>query len=111
MRFHGKQYLGVFAGLILALPVWARANSATLIVSHPAQIGSEQLQSGTYTLRVEEGQNELQVLDGDGSLVAKVPCQWIQLPAKAANTDVVINSDRVVEVDFGGKTEAVQIKS
>jgi len=41
--------------------------------------------------------------------VAQVPVQWVQLSDKPAVTAVVMDNDKIVEVDFGGKTAAVKI--
>jgi hypothetical protein len=45
----------------------------------------------------------------NGKIVASIPCEWVQLAQKARQTEVLFNADRVVEIDFSGKTEAVAI--
>jgi hypothetical protein len=72
-------------------------------------IGDTQLQPGTYVLKVEDNGTQVQVVRGDGTVVANVACHWTQLPQKPAATQVLMTSDRVTEVDFRGKTETVTI--
>ena len=98
----------VFAVLILALPVWARTDSALLSVSQPTTIGTKQLNPGDYQLRAEEGQPQVEVLR-DGKVLAQVPCTWIELPAKASNSEVITNNNQVNQVEFEGRTKAITI--
>jgi hypothetical protein len=42
--------------------------------------------------------------------VATAPVQWIQLNRKPSETEVMMADGRVTEVDFGGKTEAAQLR-
>ena len=71
-------------------------------------IGSTQVQPGQYELKAEEGKSELQVLQGK-KLIATVPIQWTKLPAKARSSEVIADSGKVTEVEFGGRAEAAQI--
>jgi hypothetical protein len=70
-------------------------------------IGSTQLQRGQYQLRAEEGKSELQVIQ-KGKVVATIPCQWIQLPAKASYSQVLTDADKVAQVQFGGRIAAIE---
>jgi hypothetical protein len=110
MRLHIKQFLGGIALIILAVPVWAHTDSTPLHSDGTTTIGGTQLKAGDYQLKVKDNATELQVTH-DGKVVAQVPVKWIQLPNRPSSTEVVINNDQIVEVDFGGKTEAVQISS
>ena len=100
----------VAAALVLSLPIWARTDSAQLVVDHPVTIGAQQLEPGTYNLKANDGEKQINVVRADnGKIVASIPCEWVQLAQKARQTEVLFDADRVVEIDFSGKTEAVAI--
>ena len=108
MDIRTKTWLAVVAVLVLSLPIWARTESAQLVVNHPVTIGAQQLEPGTYNIKANQGEKQINVVRADnGKVVASVPCEWVQLAQKARQTEVLFNADRVVEVDFSGKTEAV----
>jgi hypothetical protein len=95
----------------LALPVWARTDSADLTVIQPTTIGTTQLKPGDYKVEVADNATQLRVVDQqNGKTVAEVPCQWIQLQKKPTQSEVVTNNNQVIEVDFGGKTQAVKVQ-
>jgi uncharacterized membrane protein YcaP (DUF421 family) len=110
MRLNALQYAGLFALLLLATPVWAHTDSATLESNGDVTIAGTQLKAGEYQLKVENNADQLQVTQ-DGKVITKVPVKWVQLPNKAANTEVDINANQIVEVDFAGKTQAVKIQA
>jgi hypothetical protein len=103
-----KQFLCGAAVVCLTFPVWAHAESMDLDVSQPTMVGTTQLQPGDYILKVEDNATQIQV-ERDGAVVAEVACHWTQLPQKPTTSQVLMTSDRVTEVDFRGKTEAVTI--
>ena len=108
MDLRTKTCLAAVAVLILSLPMWARTDSAQLVIVHPVTIGTQQLEPGTYDLKANEGENQISVVRSDnGKTVASVPCQWVQLAQKPRQTEVLFNADRVVEIDFAGKTKGV----
>ena len=108
MRLNSKKYLAAFAFSLITLPVWAaHADSVSWAPTQPVTIGSTQVKPGNYQLRAEEGQSQLQVMQG-GKVVATVPCHWTQLPNKAANTEIKVDNNQVTEVDFAGRTESIQ---
>ncbi|MGH9772527.1 MAG: hypothetical protein ACRD4Q_12655 [Candidatus Acidiferrales bacterium] len=107
-----KLYLGGLAILLLALPGWARpsrTDTAQWDILQSATIGNTQLKPGNYQLKAQETANTLDVVR-DGKVVAQAPCHWIQLPKKAQDTEVVMNKNQVVQVQFEGKTEAIQLQ-
>jgi hypothetical protein len=59
-------------------------------------------------LKVKDNATQLEVTQ-NGKVVAEAPVKWIQLQKKPAETEVVMDKDRVVEVDLGGKTQALQV--
>lgn len=99
-----KRCLSVVAGLLLAMPIWAaHTNTVSWDVSQSTTIGGTQIQPGAYVLRVDDGGSQVEVLSR-GKVVASVPCQWTQLPQKAQNSEVDVDSGQVTQVKFGGKT-------
>lgn len=108
MKIHKKTGLAVAAALVLSLPIWARTDSAQLVVDHPVTIGTQQLEPGTYNIKANDGDKQVNIVRADnGKTVASVPCEWVQLAQKARQTEVLFNADHVVEIDFSGKTAAV----
>ena len=108
MLSNRKKYLAVFAFSLITLPVWAaHMDSITWEPNQPISIGTTQVKPGTYQLRAEEGQSELQVLQ-NGKVIATVPCTWMHLPNKAEYSEVQTNNNQVTQVQFGGRTEAAQ---
>jgi hypothetical protein len=110
MRLKSIQLIAAFTLLTLAAPVWAHSRTATAYINATTTIGSTQLKPGEYQLKVEDSATQLQVLQ-NGKVVATVPVQWVQLPNRPAETTVVMDSNKITEVDFGGNTQAVQIVS
>lgn len=104
-----KKTFVLMALSMAAFPVWAAHNysqdwnSVELIT-----IGTAQLKPGQYELRAEEGKSELQVLQHN-KVVATVPVHWKTLPAKPHDSQVVTDSGKVTEVQFGGRMEAAEI--
>lgn len=111
MRFRAPRFLTAFSLLaFLALPAWAHTDSATLAVSSPTTIAGTHLKPGTYKLEVEPNQTQLKIVNTDSDkTVGQVPCQWFVLKKAPRATQVMVNSNTVTEIDFGGKTEAIRI--
>jgi hypothetical protein len=111
MDLRTKTSLTVVAVLALSLPIWARTDSAQLVIDHPVTIGTQQLEPGTYNIKANDGENQVNIVRADnGKTVASVPCEWVQLAQKPRETEVLFNADRVVEIDFGGKTKGVAFR-
>jgi hypothetical protein len=110
MEIRMKTYLAAVAMLGLSLPMWAGTDSAQLVIDHPVTIGAQQLQPGSYNLKAKDGEKQINVVRADnGKTVASVPCEWVQLAQKPRQTEILFDANRVIEVDFSGKTEAVAI--
>jgi hypothetical protein len=111
MAIRMKSYLAAIAVLGLSLPLWAHTDSVPFEVDHTLTIGTQQLEPGNYNLKVKDGENQLMIVrSNDGKVVATVPCQWVDLSKKAAQSEVVTNADRVVQVEFGGKAKAIEFR-
>jgi hypothetical protein len=99
----------IFAAALLALPVLANGTASALYsTSQAVTVGQTQLKPGTYSFRAAEGQNEVEILQ-NGRVIAKVPCHWVKLAAKAQESEVATDSGRVTEVSFRGNEQAAQI--
>jgi hypothetical protein len=109
MRIRGKHLIGLAAIALMSLPVWARAESTTLIVDTPTQVGETSLQPGQYDLKVEPNGDHVTVYH-NGKEVATAPCQWITLDKKSSQTLIQTKDGHVTEIDFSGKTAAVQLR-
>ena len=115
MHLHkARCYLIGFAVFFLTAPIWARPETARTDTAQwdnlqPTMIGTTQVKPGDYQLRAHETEDTLDVLR-NGKVVAQVPCHWIELSKKAGNTEVVMNKNEVVQVQFQGRTEAVQLE-
>jgi hypothetical protein len=128
MRRTMKQWFPTLAILLLTLPVWAGAKRTPGYVvefdtAKVTTIGSTQIQPGSYKFEADPGQNTLEVLklrrfggadgetnDVEEEIVAQIPCYWIQLLQKAPYAGVTTDHDKVIQVEFDGKTEALQFK-
>ncbi len=110
MDLRTKTCLTAVALLALSLPIWARTNSAQLSIDHPVTIGTQQLAPGTYELKANDAQNQINVVRAeDGKTIASIPCEWVQLAQKPRQTEVLFNADRVTEIDFSGQIKAAAI--
>jgi hypothetical protein len=108
MQIRTKTCFALVAMLVLSLPMWAGTDSAQLVVDHPVTIGTQQLAAGSYNVKVHDGDKQISIVRADnGKAVASVPCEWVQLAQKPRETEVLFSADRVVEIDFGGKTQGV----
>lgn len=108
-----KHYLGVLAVLTMAMPVWAgkkssHTDSAPFDTLQAVTIGTTQLQPGHYTFEAKESGNQLEIRKDD-NVIATVPCHWIQLSKKAQDSEVLSDRNRVIQVEFEGRTEAVKV--
>ena len=103
-----RKYLVVAGSLaIFSLPALARTNTLSWRVDQPVTIGTTQLKPGSYQLKAEEGQSELQVRQ-NGQMVATIPIHWVQLPSKSNSSEVETDSGKVTEIHFSGTTAAIQ---
>lgn len=110
MRIRGKHLLTFAAAVaFLSLAVWARPESTPFIVDTPTSIGGTSLQPGQYEIKVEPNGDHVTVYH-NGKEVASAPCQWITLDKKSPQTMVLTTEGRVTQIDFGGKTAAVQLR-
>lgn len=110
MRLPTRGLLGGAILVAMALPVWARTTSIPFHSDGETTVGQTQLKAGDYELKVKENATQLEVTR-DGKVIAEAPVTWIQLPKSPQNTEVIMDQNHVVEVDFGGKVAAVKVQN
>lgn len=107
----------LFAAVILTaitIPSWAADNgssslTAKIKVSSNTNLSNNTtLAPGDYKVTREGNQAKF---EKDGNVVAEVPCTVKTLPAKASQTQVRRNGDRLEEIQISGKTEAIEFSS
>jgi hypothetical protein len=114
MHTRVKALFGDLAVLLLTFPFWGRPEAVRTDTAHwityeKTNIGNAELKPGNYQLQTRETENRLDILR-DGKVVVQVPCHWIQLPKKSDETEVVTDRNEVLEVQFEGRTEAIQLR-
>lgn len=112
MRFHRKHFVGIAIVLAMAVPVLAglssRTESTAYNAMHTVMVGKTQLQPGHYKFEARESGKHLEIRE-NGRMLASVPCTWIRLSHKPAYSEVISKGNRVVEVDFQGRTKALKV--
>lgn len=92
----------------MALPIWVTAAADTIHktvhIGAAATVAGKALQEGDYDLVVSGTQAKFA---SKGKVVAEVPCTWKTLPAKAEHDMVMIDAGAVTEIEFQGKTQAI----
>ncbi len=113
MRFYTKYCLGLAAVALLTLPAWASTNhrdSMSFDLSQQLTVGQTQLMPGHYRVEATESQPTFEVLQ-NGKVVATVPCKWVRLNNKPSDSEFQSSNNRMTELKFAGRTEALQIGS
>jgi len=80
--------------------------ATTVELLSPAMLAGKQLAPGTYEVKADDAKLTLKF---KGKVVAEVPVQWKDEQGKAKNSAVVVESDQIKELHFGGKTRFVQV--
>jgi hypothetical protein len=80
--------------------------ATTVDLLSPATLAGKQLAPGTYEVKADDTKLTLKF---KGKVVAEVPVQWKDEQGKAKYSAVVVESDQIKEIHFGGKTRFVQI--
>jgi hypothetical protein len=92
----------------MALPLWVSAATdslhKTIHLGATATVAGKTLQEGDYDLVVSGNQAKFQ---SKGKVVAEVPCTWKTLQAKAEHDVVMMDGGAVTEIEFQGKTQAI----
>ena len=100
--------LAVIAILALASPVFAKSFSQTIDISQPATIGQQSLEPGQYKFTANLSSDMVRI-ERDGKLVATVQGKTVDLKNKAPYGAVVFTGRRIQEIQFQGKTQAIEI--
>ena len=109
-----RMILSSAAVLLFSIPAIAgadkgRMDSAHWTAAQETKVGTIDLKPGEYEFKSQESGNELRVLQ-NGKVIGKVACQWIMLPKKATESQVLTDNNQITQVQFAGRTEAVQIQ-
>ena len=109
MRSYLKYFLAGFALVALALPAWSRTEQMNLNVQPQGiMIGHTQIPAGSYELRIDSSKMDLTVLK-EGKVVTDAHGEWVKLPAKADDSEVMYDGNRLVQVQFERSNEAFHI--
>jgi len=105
----------ILAALALMMPAISRADDSKNIksVSHvavdlhsSASLGGKDLKPGTYQVSADESK---MTITRDGKVVAEAPIEWKDSQGKAGYTAVVMDSNQITEVHFGGKARYIAV--
>jgi hypothetical protein len=92
----------------MSLPVWVTAAPdsmrKTIHIGSSATVAGKPLTEGDYDLVVSGNQAKF---SNKGKVVAEVPCTWKTLPNKADHDVVMMDGSAVTEIEFQGKTQAI----
>jgi hypothetical protein len=94
--------------IAMTFPFWLAAGTDSLHkrvhLSSPATVGGKTIPEGDYDLIISGNQAKF---TSNGKVVAEVPCTWKTLETKAAYDQVLIDGGAVTEIEFQGKTQAI----
>jgi len=107
MHLNTKKYIAIFAFVVITVPICeAHTDSASWETTQPMTIGTVQVKPGSYQLKAYEDEDQLQVIQ-DGKVITSTVCYWEALPSRAASTEIKVDSNRVIKVQFKGRSEAI----
>ena len=105
----------ILAALALAMPIAARADDSKTVkpvsrvavdLHSPATLAGKDLKPGTYQVSADDSK---MTISRDGKVVAEAPIEWKDEQSKASYTSVVVNSNQVAEIHFGGKAKYISV--
>jgi hypothetical protein len=102
-----SRFITALVATAMALPIWVAAADSihkTVHIGSNATVAGKTLTEGDYDLMVNGNQAKF---TSKGKVVAEVPCTWKTLPAKADHDIVMIDGGALTEVQFQGKTQAI----
>jgi hypothetical protein len=111
--------LTILAALTLALSIATHAAPAKdaksnvvpivkteLTLLSPATLGGTELKAGEYSVTANDTHAKFLK---NGKVIAEAPVQWKDESAKPKFTAVVVDSNQIKEIHFGGKMKYVEI--
>jgi hypothetical protein len=105
----------ILAALALAMPIAARADDSKTVkpvsrvavdLHNAATLAGKDLKPGTYQVSADESK---MTISRDGKVVAEAPIEWKDGQSKASYTSVVVNSNQIAEIHFGGKAKYISV--
>ena len=105
-----SQFLVLLSILGFSAPVFAKSMSQPIVLNQPATIGSTTLEPGHYKITANLVSDQVLVKNqNNGKLVATVMGKTVTLNQKSPYSAVVFNGRSIHEIQFSGKTEAIEI--
>ena len=102
------RFIAALVATGMTLPLWVSAATdslhKTIHLGTTATVAGKTLQEGEYDLVVSGNQAKF---ESKGKVVAEVPCTWKTLQAKAEHDVVMMDGGAVTEIEFQGKTQAI----
>jgi hypothetical protein len=111
--------LTILAALALALSIAAHATPAKdaksnvipivkteLRLVSPATLGGTELKAGEYSVTADDAHARF---SKNGKVIAEASVQWKDESAKPQTNAVVVDSNQIKEIHFGGKMKYVEI--
>jgi hypothetical protein len=105
----------ILAALALAMPIASRADDSKTVkpvsrvavdLHNAATLAGKDLKPGTYQVSADESK---MTISRDGKVVAEAPIEWKDGQSKASYTSVVVNSNQIAEIHFGGKAKYISV--
>ena len=109
MRKRVNHMLVALSVLALAAPAWATRAASDFSLDQPAKVQGTLLQPGSYHVVASDEDNRVKFIHDD-KVVADLPAHWIHLSRKADYSAFVKSGDEIQEIDFAGKTMAVDFR-
>lgn len=108
MKIRVAPFVAFLSVLFLSCPVWAHSESTPLDLSQPATIGNTTLRPGQYKLVADLNADQVRV-ESNGKLIGTFTGKTVALRSKSEQTAVIFDGQRISEIEFAGKTEAIKL--
>jgi hypothetical protein len=109
MKMRVTPFFALLAVFFLSCPVWAHSESTPLTLSQPATIGSTTLKPGQYRIVADLKTDQVRV-ERNGKLIGTFTGTPVTLNSKSEQTAIVFDGQRISEIQFTGKTEALKLE-
>jgi hypothetical protein len=110
VRFSFKYFVVGMSFIALTVPAWAGTeHTQALHLQQDTIVGKTQIPAGLYEIKANEDKPDLRIVAKDGRVVLDAPGQWVKLPAKAPDSEVTLDGNHLVQVEFRGQNEAFHI--
>ena len=103
--------LAAFSLMILPAQGWSKPKdsvSTTISVGTTVTVNNKTLEPGQYKVVVEGNTAKF---ERDGDIVTEASCTWKTLSSKSPYSDFMTDHNRITEIDFSGKNQAIVFSS